>query len=74
MNHVPGHVERYHAVGHIQKDGIQFCALVFHCGKRRMERARHFVKRARQDTDFVGGFHRQGLSEFPGGDFLRPGG
>ena len=71
MYHGAAHVERYHAVGHVQKQGVQLGPLVFDLVQRGMQNARHFVKRAREDSDFVRRFHGQFLAEFPGGDFLR---
>ena len=66
---VPGKGD--HAVGHVEKEGIQLVPLVFHRLQRILEHLRHVVEGGGQNADLVGGFHRNRTAEVPGGYPLR---
>ena len=66
--------EGHHAVGHVEKKGVQLVPLVLHGGQSGLEHSGHFVKGAGEDANLVGGLHGQGAAEIPGGHPLRSGG
>ena len=70
VNNGSAHVKGNDAVGHVQKEGIQFIAFIFHSREGVMQNACHFVEGSGQNADFVIGFHRESASECSGGDFF----
>ena len=60
-------VEGHHAVGHVEEQGIQLVAFVFHGSQRGLQDLGHLVKRSGENTDLVGGFHRQLAVKITGG-------
>ena len=67
-------VKGHHAVGHVQEQGIQLVALVFHGGQGGLQDPGHLIERAGEDADLIGGLHRQLAVEVPGGHPLGSGG
>ena len=64
-------VKGHHAVGHVEKEGVQLVSLVFHSGQRALQHTGHLVERAGEDSDLIGGFHRQRAVKVSGGHLLR---
>ena len=64
-------IEGHHAVGHVEEQGVQLVALVFHGGQRGLQDLGHLVKCSGKNADLVGGFHRQLAVKITGGHSLR---
>ena len=64
-------IEGHHAVGHVEEQGVQFVALVFHGGQRGLQDLGHLVKCSGENANLVGGFHRQLAVKITGGHSLR---
>ena len=64
-------VKGHHAVGHVEKEGVQLVPFVFHGGQGGLQYPGHLVEGAGENADLVGGFHRQLTVEVSGGHPLR---
>ena len=67
VDEVPLPVKGHHAVGHVEEQGIQLVALVFHGSQCGLQDLGHLVKRSGENTNLVGGFHRQLAVKITGG-------
>ena len=67
MNQMAGMIERHDAVGHMQKERVQFVALVFHGGQGGLQHTGHLIECSGENADLIRGFHRQLTAEISGG-------
>ena len=72
MDQRPGAVVGEHAVGHVQKEGVELVALVLHRLERVVKHLCHVVKRRGEDADLVGGVDGQHLVKVAARDALGP--
>ena len=63
----PSPVKATTPVGHVEEQGIQLVALVFHGSQCGLQDLGHLVKHSSENTDLVGGFHRQLAVKITGG-------
>ena len=67
-------VKGHNAVGHVEEEGVQLVAFIFHGGQGGLQDTGHLVEGAGEDADLVGRLHRQFAVKVPGGYPLRAGG
>ena len=64
-------VKGHHAVRHVEEEGVQLGALVFHGGQGLLQHRGHLVEGPGEDADLVGGFHGKTALKVAGGHLFR---
>ena len=74
VDEMAGGIEGRHAVGHVEEEGGELVALVFHLGDGALEHLGHVVKVPGEHADLIPAGDLQGLGELTGGHLTGAGG